>query len=142
MRIELESFERGEFNLEVKGLRGFEEKRCFLNDVKSRLKLMWEFMEYMEPCENGRGSYVVYKFNTKNNEVVIKYKDNEISIVGQNTKGLNDPYLASILDSIITIFDEFNMLYYVQGLPVVIEKKNYAMTISDKNKSEKFVIEF
>ena len=82
------------------------------------------------------------QFNTKNNEVVIKYKDNEISIVGQNTKGLNDPYLASILDSIITIFDEFNMLYYVQGLPVVIEKKNYDMKISDKNKSEKFVIEF
>ena len=84
----------------------------------------------------------MYKFNIKNNEVVIKYKDNEISIVGQNTKGLNDPYLASILDSIITIFDEFNMLYYVQGLPVVIEKKNYDMKISDKNKSEKFVIEF
>ena len=34
------------------------------------------------------------------------------------------------------------MLYYVQGLPVVIVKKNYDMKISDKNKSEKFVIEF
>ena len=142
MKIELESFERGEFKLEVKGLENLEQKRCFLYDIKSRLKLMWEFIEYMEPCENGRGSYVVYKFNVRNNEIVIKYKDDEICIIGQNSKGLNDPYLASILDSVITIYDELNMLYYVQGLPVVIVKKNYDMKISDKNKSEKFVIEF
>ena len=103
MKIELESFERGEFKLEVKGLKNLEQKRCFLYDMKSRLKLMWEFIEYMEPCENGRGSYVVYKFNVRNNEIVIKYKDDEICIIGQNSKGLNDPYLASILDSVITI---------------------------------------
>lgn len=142
MKIELESFERGEFKLEVKGLENLEQKRCFLYDIKSRLKLMWEFIEYMEPCENGRGSYVVYKFNVRNNEIVIKYKDDEICIIGQNSKGLNDPYLASILDSVITIYDELNMLYYVQGLPIVIEKKKYDMKISDKNRSEKFVIEF
>lgn len=142
MKIELESFERGEFKLEVKGLEDFEQERCFLYDIKTRMKLMWEFIEYMEPCEDGKGSYVVYKFTVKNNEVVFKYKSNEIIIVGQNLKGLNDQYLASILDSMIAILDELNMIYYVQGLPIVIEKKDYSTKTSKKNKAEKFVIEF
>ena len=77
MRIELESFERGEFKLVVKGLENIEQKRCFLNDIKSRLRLMWEFIEYMEPCEDGKGSYVVYKFTVRNNEVIFKYKEND-----------------------------------------------------------------
>lgn len=141
MKFEMNTFEKGVLELKVKGLTQPELKRGFIADFKERIGLMWDYIEYLEKDEKGKGLFLVYKFTFKDDEFYIKLKDSDLTIIGQNTKGLNDAYVASALDSLITIFDELNMVYYIEAIPIVIEKINYDMKISNKNKSEKFVIE-
>lgn len=143
MNCQLTSFEKGEINFKVTGLTDLELKKVFLCDLRMCIDAITNFHEYLKLDEITQKPVIVLEGVKKKEKYSIIYDNDEnVKVVGQNIDGLNDSNLVYALEAIASVLTNMNVLYAVSGLDIIVEKLNYDMIISSKNKPEKMTINF